>query len=68
MRGRLDGLAMKSPEEIKRLREISARLEELGVPVKTITELNSWIDKQERMNRIEGCERAGLSQDTAPGG
>ena len=33
---------------IERLREISARLKELGVPEKTITTLNDWINDIER--------------------
>lgn len=34
---------MKTPEEIKRLRETSDRLKELGCPVE---KLNEWIDKE----------------------
>ncbi len=37
----------KSPEEIKRLREIADRLKQLGLPEETLKRLNLWIDKQE---------------------
>ncbi len=38
---------MKTPEEIKRLRENSARLLELGIPAEKLAKLNDWIDRQE---------------------
>ena len=39
---------MKTPEDIKRLRETSQRLKELGLPEETLKELNEWIDAEER--------------------
>ena len=38
---------MKTLEDIKRLREISARLKELGIPDETSKKIDSWIDKEE---------------------
>ena len=38
---------MKTLEDIKRLREISKRLKELGLPEDTSKGLDIWIDKEE---------------------
>ena len=48
---------MKTPEEIKRLREMSTRLKELGVPETTMKKADSWIDKEELKLKDRKTER-----------
>ena len=38
---------MKTAEDIKKLRETSSRLKELGLPEVTLEKIDSWIDKEE---------------------
>jgi hypothetical protein len=35
---------IRTPEDIKRLRDIVRRLKELGIPQKTLNKINKWID------------------------
>ncbi len=47
----------KTVADIKRLREISAELKELGELEEILVELNKWIDKEEsRMKQVEPLE------------
>ncbi|MBA7604520.1 hypothetical protein ES703_11645 [subsurface metagenome] len=55
---------MKTPEDIKHLREISTRLKELGCPVDN---LNEWIDKEEQkldkfLKTANPIERMGIGK------
>ena len=48
---------IKTVADIKRMREIAARLKVLGIPEKTTIKINKWIDKEEsKMKQVEPLE------------
>lgn len=52
LQGMLKVKTKKTAEDIKKLREISARLKELGVPEFTMEKVDAWINEEEKYSNL----------------